>query len=174
MPENLRAVSPEEFNIDELKRLASSQPKIGHLYSGSSVNSQYRDNFFKRFIEISAIRNEHPTDTQVNYVRMVKERFGLDLLAFYEERRQLCDAICDAIEAKAPYDMLVHGRKSLLQLEGAGDIPANTTHGLDGAANHPLGIEAIGIYYWEMINPLLEQAYTILDSQTLNAPFLSK
>jgi hypothetical protein len=39
---------------------------------------------------------------------------------------------------------------------------------------HPLGIEAIGIYYWDRINPLLEEAYALIEEGTINAPFLAK
>jgi hypothetical protein len=42
--------------------------------------------------------------------------------------------------------------------------------GLDGE----LGIEAIGMFYWDRLNPLLERAYALMDVQTLNAPFLTR
>ncbi len=158
----------------ELTALAASQPKIGELEPGTpTIHTQYRGNFFRRFNELKAVREEVATDAQVFYVRMVKERFGLDLLAFYAEQEPLCDAICEVVEAKDPYDRLVSGHQVLLEFEETSQLPRGSANELNAAVGHSLGVEAIGIYYWERINPLLVEAYTLLDVRTLNAPFLT-
>jgi hypothetical protein len=112
------------------------------------------------------------TDVQIIYIRTVKERFGVDLMDFYAQYPQLCSDICDAVEAKEPYDRLVTGRSKLVELESAEAIPPGSAGDLDAATEHPLGIEAIGMYYWDRINPLLERAYTLFEPITLNAPYL--
>jgi len=66
------------------------------------------------------------------------------------------------------------GYNETLLLEEAGELPPGSVHEVDLATEHPLGIEAVGMYYWERINPLLEQAYALIDQRTLNAPFLAK
>lgn len=166
--------SPQQ-TLAGLLALAASQPKIGELGPDTPiVHTQYRDNFFRRFGEIRAVRDERATDEQVFYVRMVKERFGLDLLTFYSDYGPLCETICEAVDAKEPYDQLVTGRAKILELEETGQLPLGSSAEINTAVDHPLGIEAIGIYYWDRINPLLEEAYTLLETRTLNAPFLTK
>jgi|GEM_PF-2167975 len=166
--------SPRQ-TLAELSVLAASQPRIGELGPDTpTAHTQYRDNFFRRFGEIRAVRDERATDEQVFYVRMVKERFGLDLITFYSDHERLCDTICEVVDAKKPYDRLVAGHAEILELEEAGQLPLGSAAELSAAVDHPLGIEAIGIYYWDRINPLLEEAYTLLETRTLNAPFLTK
>lgn len=167
--------------IEELKALAASQPRITIFDPRVEISApeparhtQYRDNFFNRFLEIRAVVTDTATEPQVTYTRMVKERFGLDLLGFYAEQPELCDAICTAIDAKEPYDRLVSGHAQIAALEAGGNLPEGSADELNIATAHPLGIEAIGMYYWDQINPLLERAYTLIDATTLNAPFLTK
>lgn len=165
----------EEGVNPELLELAESSPRTGQIYPGSpSQHSQFRHNFYMRFSEIKAVRMGEATDSQVFYVRMVKERFGFDLLFFYEEQKQLCEAICEALEEKEPYDRLVSACKEFEGSEGTGTIHPASVDQLNLAVGHPLGIEAIGIYYWDKINPLLAQAYELVEARTLNAPFLTK
>jgi hypothetical protein len=175
MSERIGSDNTGERKLAQLKELAASLPKVEQVEADSPrTHTQYRDNFFQRFGELRAIRDEVATDAQVFYVRMVKERFGFDLLTFYDEHPRLCDAICDAVDDKEPYDQLVAGYYELLDQEQAGEVPVGSADGLNVAVDHPLGIEAIGMYYWGRINPLLEEAYGLMDAQTLNAPFLTR
>jgi hypothetical protein len=175
MHERLHYESAGEQQLSELKALAASQPIISDLPPNSpTTHTQYRDNFFRRFEEIQAVRQERATDSQVFYVRMVKERFGFDLVAFYDQQSQLCDEICSAVAAKEPYDRLVAGYYHILAQEQTGELPPGSAQELNTAVLHPLGIEAVGMHYWDKINPLLAKAYNLMDAQTLNAPFLAK
>jgi len=170
-----------ELSIQEMKEFARTQPKIALddprilLAAHEPVRPvPYRGNFFRRFPDIRAVSEDRADQEQVTYVRMVKERFGVDLVSFYAEHFELCDAISNAIDDKNPYDMLVAARAELEALELDGGTPAGSASELDVATEHPLGIEAIGMYYWDKINPLLEQAYAAIEPTTLNAPFLTK
>ncbi|MBP7806919.1 hypothetical protein KA047_00290 [Candidatus Saccharibacteria bacterium] len=168
-------------NIAKLKRLAFLQPKISVsdmranlvLDNKREAMSPY-GNFYMRFLEVRAVINGEATDTQINYTRMIKERFGFDLVDFFTNELALCKSICHAIEAKQPYDQLFGGVKQLQELEACGELPIGSAEEINIAANHPLGIHAIGLYYWDAINELLEQAYDKIARQTLNAPFLTR
>jgi len=70
--------------------------------------------------------------------------------------------------------VLVQGYYELAAAETAGEVASGSALSLQTSIDHPLGIEAIGIYYWDQLNPLLEQAYQLMDEETLNAPFLTK
>lgn len=135
-------------SVYDMLSLATRLPKIGETRpGGQTFEDHYRDNFFKRFPEMRAVIESLATESEVFYVRMVKERFGLDLLAFYREQKELCDAICDALAAKAPYDQLVSGYQDILEQETRGIVSIGTAESVQQATGHPLGIEAIGMYY---------------------------
>lgn len=176
-PETVQALD----DLPQLLELAKTEPKIDTndpriIDQGANriTPVQYRDTFFMRIIEIRAVTEDTATTPQIAYLRMVKERFGLDLVSISLEHQNLFSQVYDAIDAKEPYDRLTVGRLALLSLEDT--IPGTTglADSLDDAANHPLGIEAIGIFYWDKINPLLEQAYGIISERSLNAPFLTR
>lgn len=174
MHEILSSDNTHEQTLSKLKELAAALPKINEVdVDQSQTHSQHRGNFFKRFGEIKAVREERAADDQVFYVRMVKERFGLDLLSFYDEHLETCEAICTAVDAKEPYDRLVAGCEEMLLLEQSGVVAIGSAAEISEATGHPLGVEAVGMYYWDRINPLLEHAYEFLDERTLNAPFLT-
>jgi hypothetical protein len=137
-------------------------------------HTRFRDHYFKRFPEIQRVRNNNATSEEVFCIRMVMERFGYDLIRFYNENEQLCESICKAVYDKEPYDTLAAGYYELLAAEEAGRAPAGSAQSVNVSVNHPLGIEAVGIYYWDQLNPLLGQAYQIMDQQTLNALFLAR
>ena len=165
--------------VAELMEIARSAPKVAISDDGSSSPStpdhaRYRDNFCHRFIEVRAVLDDQASRDQIRYVRMVKERFGFDLLDFYERHTVLCDSIVEAIRAAAPYELLVAGYADLSRREEAGEIADGSAEKLNLAAGHPLGIEAIGAFYSDAINPLLESAYELMKQETLNAPFLTK
>jgi hypothetical protein len=105
---------------------------------------------------------------------MVMERFGYDLVGFYEQNLELCEAICTAAEAKLPYDLLAAGYNQLVIAERAGCIAPGSAQSLQACTVSGLGIEAVGMYYWDRLNPLLEESYNLMDAQTLNAPFLTR
>lgn len=100
-----------QVDYDSIRRLgakapATYVPEPEDDSAQSNPNIHYRGNFFKRFAELKAISEGHASDAQIIYIRMVKERFGLDLLDFYENNIKLCEAINDAIEADAPREII--------------------------------------------------------------------
>jgi hypothetical protein len=174
---------PESTDADftDLQLLARSQPVIDVNAVGPSLDTsisvrhtQYGGNFFKRFIEIKAIVLGEAKESEITYIRMIKERFGLDLLCFYNDNYDLCEAICDSIHAKEPYDKLMNALKRIETLEASNELPEGSVRTLNEATGHPLGIEAIGMFYWSHINPLLEDAYSLIEQSSLNAPFLTR
>lgn len=173
--ERLRTGSEWGQYAADLIRLAAGQPTVdSRLVSGRAEHTQYRGQYYRRFPEIKRVREGIAEDHEVFYVRMVKERFGYDLVQFYESHETLCEDICERVEALAPYDVLVDGYNRLVAAESAGVVASGSAESLQACVNHELGIEAIGMYYWDRLNPLLEQAYVIMDGQTLNAPFLAR
>lgn len=171
--EQLRHEPSWEERLNDLRLLAATQP-VTSFEDNRQRHEQFRDSYFERFPEIQRVRQGNAPDEEVFYVRMVMERFGYDLIRFYDENESLCEAICDAVIAKAPYDRLALGYHELSAAEIAGEVSLGSAQSLQESIDHPLGIEAIGIYYWDQLNPLLEQAYQLMDTQTLNAPFLTK
>jgi hypothetical protein len=175
MSEYFRAKTVWEIYLQDLQMIAASQPTVSpEDICGRSQHSKFRDNYYLRFPEIRRIREEVATDVEVFYVRMVMERFGYDLVGFYEQNLALCDSICEGVEAKYPYDLLTTGYNQLVTAELAGSIAPGSARSLQGCTAFGLGIEAIGMYYWDRLNPLLEEAYNLMDTQTLNAPFLTR
>lgn len=167
--------------LPSLLELAKTEPKIDLddprvLSHGEkrTMPSQFKDSFFMRFVEIRAVAEETATPQQITYLRMVRERFGLDLVRLSVELSELFGDVYKAIDAKAPYDQLAIGRLALLELESAHSAAQGTAVSLDLATDHPLGIEAIGMHYWDQLNPLLEQAYDVISERSLNAPFLAR
>ena len=171
-------ISPEKSHYEllgELVKLASVSPKIGESDRYELTSPlPYRDNFFKRFKELHNIKLGIASDAEVIYMRMIKERFGLDMLRFYDENQALCESAYAAIEAKAPYDILLLGKKVIVSLEDQLRIEPGSANAIDIATSHNLGIGAVGLFYWNSINPLLQEAYETLEPTTLNAPFLTK
>lgn len=160
------AVTQPKISIDDSRVITANGEKLMH--------EQFRGIFFRRFVEINAVGEGTADRQQLTYIRMVKERFGLDLLLLEAEFPSLFNEIYDAIDAKKPYDHLVFGKVALLALEQAGDVSEGSAASLDEAVKHPFGIEAIGMYYWDRLNPLLESAYSIIDARNLNAAFLAR
>ncbi len=165
----------ENINIIELRRLAFLLPKIPEMDScipPATISKSY-DNFYKRFPEIKAVAEGKASESQITYVRMVKERFGLDLLDFYSQYSELCNEICGIILEKQPYDRLTADYEKLKILEFNGAVPPGSVDKLNLATNHTLGLVAIGLYYSSKLNPLLEKAYALFEPLTLNTPFLT-
>lgn len=164
-----------EVYLSELCVLAANQPTVAlEALQGRTTHEQFRGNYYRRFPEINHVRENTASPVEVFYVRMVMERFGYDLVRFYDENEMLCDDICDGVAAKAAYDILQAEHDRLLMAEDAGHIAVGSALSLQKSVGHPLGLEAIGIYYWDQLNPLLVQAYERMDQQTLNAPFLTR
>lgn len=167
-------MNPQEL-LPELLELAATQPRIKEDATITERGvMRFGHNFVERFSDIRAIQEGRANDDQLFYVRMVKERFGYDLLAFSDRNSQLCNKIFEAIEAKASYDRLLQGFGDVTRLECSGELPAGSAQSINVATGHPLGIVAIAVYYWDKLNPLLEEAYQLMSSETLNAPFLTK
>lgn len=164
-----------EARLQTLKDLASSQPVLDPQTSDDrEAHQQFAGEYYQRFPEIKRVRAGEATDPEVFYIRMVKERFGYDLVDFYDRNQELCEAICDAVAAKEPYDLLVWGYREICTEEAEGQLPPGSAQSLHESVAHSMGIEAIGIHYWDQINPLLEQAYQIMNQEMLNAPFLTR
>lgn len=136
--------------------------------------SQFGGNFYKRFLEMKAATEGTATQRQQIYLRMVKERFAIDLVRFYQENQTLCDTICDILNDKKQFDELVSDYDTKKRMQNEGTSTTVTTDDIDEATQNPLGIRSIGMHYWTILNPLLEEAYGVLETRTLNAPFLTK
>lgn len=126
--------------------------------------------FYQRLLDVAQVAEGSANHEQVFYVRMVKERFGLDLLAFLEEEAPLTWETVSAVRACEPYRILAEYRDRLLALDPEGALAAE----LDQAAGHPLGVDAIGVRCWNRANLLMEQTFALLELRTLNAPFLER
>lgn len=164
-----------EAKLHALRGLAAALPVIDpQLTRDREAHEEFGGEFYRRFTEIRRVRTGEATDTEVFYVRMVKERFGYDLIDFYNRNHELCEAVCSTVAAKEPYDTLVSGYLDVCGAEAEGLLPPGSAQTVQESTNHPAGIEAIGMYYWDQINPLLEQAYGLVDQEILNAPFLTK
>lgn len=164
-----------EAKLDALRDLAAALPVIdSQLTRDREAHEEFGGEFYRRFTEINRVRTGEATDVEVFYVRMVKERFGYDLIDFYNRNHELCEAICSTVAAKEPYDTLVSGYLEVCRDEAEGLLPPGSARTVQESINHPAGIEAIGMYHWDRINPLLKQAYGLIDQEMLNAPFLTK
>lgn len=164
-----------EAKLDALRGLAATLPVIDlQSTRGREVHEEFGGEFYRRFIEVNRVRANEATDAEVFYVRMVKERFGYDLIDFFDRNLELCGAVCDAVVAKEPYDLLVSGYREICTEEIEGRLPPGSAQSVHESIDHPAGIEAVGMHYWDRINPLLEQAYQIMDQEMLNAPFFTK
>jgi hypothetical protein len=161
-----------KLSVEQLKALAESLPKVAHDDKRPLV--PFRGTFYTRFPAMKAVAEGRGQQEEVTYVRMTKERFGIDLEAFYWLYPKLCDSICSSLDAKAPYDLLTESHATLVSEEIAGDAVTGSAQEVLDATGHPRGFEAIGLHYWDQINPLLEEAYAIFDSESLNAPFLGR
>lgn len=164
-----------EARLEALRYLAATLPVADpRSIQDREVHQEFRGEFHRRFIEVNRVRVGEATDAEVFYVRMVKERFGYDLIDFYNRNLGLCEAICGALADKEPYDRLVTGYIDVCRDETEGLLPLGSAQTIGEVIDHPAGIEAIGMYYWDRINPLLEEAYGMIDQEMLNAPFLTK
>lgn len=164
-----------EAKLDALRGLAAALPVIDpQLTRDREAHEEFGGGFYRRFTEISRVRAGEATDAEVFYVRMVKERFGYDLIDFYNRNHELCEAICSTVAAKEPYDTLISGYLEVCGDEAEGRLSPGSAQTVQVSIDHPAGIEAVGMYYWDQINPLLEQAYGLMDQEMLNAPFLTK
>jgi hypothetical protein len=164
-----------EAKLHALRGFAATLPVIDpQLTRGREIHEEFGGEFYRRFAEINRVQAGEATDAEVFYVRMVKERFGYDLVDFYNRNHELCEAICSTVATKEPYDILASGYLEVCRNEAEGLLPPGSARTVQESINHPAGIEAIGMYYWDQINPLLEQAYSLIDQEILNAPFLTK
>jgi hypothetical protein len=164
-----------EARLNYLRDLAAALPVVDpRLTRDREVHEEFGGEFYRRFTEVNRVRAGEATDAEVFYVRMVKERFGYDLIDFYERNYGLCEAICSSLAAKESYDILVFGYLDVRKDEAEGLLPPGSAQVVQESVNHPRGIEAVAMYYWDRINPLLEQAYGLIDQEMLNAPFLTK
>jgi hypothetical protein len=176
-PEHTPPRNEPFINIGKLEELARTLPKIPcddpRIDEEDNLipSEPFYGKFFQRFLEIKAVVENTATERQIIYIRMVKERFGVDLLSFYADNQGLCEAIVQELIAQEPYISLVELTRKLEAEEAAGIIPAESTARINRATGHPLGIKAVGLFYMDMLNPLLQQAYSLLETQTLNAPF---
>ena len=169
------------LNFLRLMRLASTLPKITtddpripQFRETQLLPPLHGDNFYKRFFDLKVAYDGKATHLQTSYLRMSKERFGLDLEQFYRDNVSLCNSIYDVVMRLQPFEELTAANKKLLQMEAEGKIPIGKSEILNSATSHPLGINAIGIYLRDELNPLLELAYALLEDLTPNAPFYTR
>ena len=130
----------------------------------------YRQNFVRRFIDVHAVIAAEASEDQIRYVRMVKERFGFDLLSFYAQHLSLCDAIIRAIQPLAAHDCPGWSAVGLPRLEAVGEI-APRAKPFNLASRGDIDDTIVNV---SAIDELLARAYKLIEQDTLNAPFLTK
>lgn len=169
--QEVKSLPAQKSEYDAAMLLAKQLPKTSGTLMGEH---QARDKFHERFLEVRAIIEGAQSVEESIYIRTIKERFGLDLIAFYKRNYALCQQITAALLEQRQYAQLAdyYERLDLRQAGATNQCMVGSTYELDAATQHPLGIRAIGVFYWSKINNLLTEAYALLEQETLNAPYL--
>lgn len=124
-----------------------------------------------RLLDAAAVAECLATYEQVFYVRMLKERFALDLVSLLAEAAPgSWEAVrlsrdCERYRAVAEY------REALLAAGSAHEQALAAQ--LDQAAG-PGGVPALGAELWHRTNALLDEFMALLARHTLNAPYLTR
>lgn len=139
------------------KTIPVDDPRVAEIQAkdGKGGHDQYRNNFFVNFEALQRlIKNGKLEEGDLlgrSYLENFNER-GIDPREFYNENKELCDTIFKALDGTDEYDKLLgafikfyNNRRFEL-----GDR-------LNEMVPHPLGIEAVGVYSWDKLNPLLKK-----------------
>jgi len=172
---NVRAAIRNEetraATVAQLTELARSQPKIPVDDPRTTATDRadrrhkpYRNNLDTCFRAMKGAHEGTNTAWLEMKLEQAQDNAGIDLLDFYDKYPELCDRVIAAIDASEPYRTLYEASMELLELSCGAEFQE-----INGATAHPLGVEAIGIYYWDRINPLLEEAYAVLATLSPNA-----
>lgn len=124
-----------------------------------------------RLLDAAAVAECRATYKQVFYVRMLKERFALDLVSLLMEG---APGSWEAVRLSRDcerYRAVAEHREALL---AAGSEPERARAAqLDQAAG-PGGVPALGAELWHRTNALLDDFLALLERHTLNAPYLTR
>jgi hypothetical protein len=154
IPEKLRklAVSAKTIPLDDLRIQE-------HLKGNTQGHKQYRNNFCGIFeglellIRTGSVKENSFFDV---YLRKLTNA-GVNPQEFYKNNKDLCENLFEALDEQSDYHSLLNG---LINLFKAGKYAAGES--LNATVPNPIGIEAVGMYAWDKINPLLEKADNIL------------
>ncbi|HMT19151.1 MAG TPA: hypothetical protein PKD15_03900 [Candidatus Saccharibacteria bacterium] len=149
-----------EGDFDVVKRAHNIATKVnmGDTVANGNVKLAL-GNFLLRFVEIEAIRAERGTRSSRIYYNMFRERFGFDMLAFYDDNIAVCNDIAEL-------------GKGLLLL-GYAEYECNELN-IDDTLQPGLPHEEIKRDITLRANQLMEEVYELLNEKILNAPYLTK
>lgn len=165
-----RPTDIDRHRLAELRSLAQTLPKCAPHHTGDLTTEIFRHGeLHRRVMYVAHYLNGSADDDEEFFVHMVTERFGFSLVNLYWRKPNLWERAFTAIEAKAPFDHLQHAHTALLH---SNDTEAANT--IDTATGHTLGIDAIGVHYWKLINTALDAVYAQIQQRTINGPFLCR
>ncbi len=156
-------------DLDALSELARTQPKItvdDPRVVTRVEHDQFGNNFFRRFVELEKSFYDEALTPPSDESKIMQ---GL-----YQRCPELCTELFILIAAKQPYDKLREAYIDYTVLERSEKVPVGSAQALNEAVDHPRGIEAIGMYYWDAINPLLSAAYSELAASGIDPLELTK
>lgn len=116
-------------------------------YVSPPSHDQHGNNFYCLFY---ALTEEKPEGFYWGYAQELKRICP----SFCDDNAGLIKKIIEALKLQDPYHELLWDGVRDLYKQRRDDLVDR----LDQAAEHPGGIEAIGIWAWDRINPLLEKA----------------
>ena len=154
IPESLRKLALSA------KTIALDDPRVQeHLSGNAQSHTQYRNNFFGIFEGLKLFIRTGTTKDNMFYdvcLRNLTDA-GVNPQEFYENNKDLCDSLFETLDEENDYMSLLLGVIDLFR-----DRKYDAGDRLNAIVPHPIGIEAVGMYAWDKINPLLEKADSIL------------
>lgn len=142
------------------KRIPLNDPRVQkHLNGDRQSHIQYRNNFFGIFGALSLFIRTGTIKDNLFYDANLRNLIdaGVNPQEFYENNKDLCDNLFEALDEQKDYSTLFYGIKNLFR-----DRKDDAADRLNATVPNPLGIEAVAMYAWDKINPLLEEADNIL------------
>jgi hypothetical protein len=154
------------------KTISLDDPRVQkHLDGNRQSHIQYRNNFcgifeaLRRFIRIGSVK-EHSFPEA--YFHELTDA-GVNPREFYENNKDLCENLFEALDQENDYKRLLFGFRNLYR-NGEYDAAGR----LNATVPNPIGIEAVGIYAWDKINPLLEKADNVLKEMGIDTKEFSR
>ncbi|MBI4157819.1 hypothetical protein HY502_03145 [Candidatus Woesebacteria bacterium] len=139
------------------KMIPVDDPRVAKHQEGKGGGShhQYRNNFVMNFEALQTfIKGEEFGEFSVHKIYLQDfAKKGIPPQEFYNRHKKLCDEVFEALDGLDEYDRLLGGFIAFYNTRKfeLGDR-------LNELVPHPLGIEAVGMYAWDRLNPLLEKA----------------
>jgi len=156
----------EEHSYEYYTELARTASKVGNddervvtyleaVGRGEEVkkpsHGQFGNNFYLLFL--ARRRADDPEDILVKVYLKRAEALGIPWGKFLADNQSLIQEIDQSLDGTKPYKDLLRYYIQLLKQKRNEDADR-----LDSAAGDPLGIEGLGMFAWDRINPLLEKA----------------